>query len=464
MRLNLTSLGHNLEKVFGVVALILFTGAFSHFSRPEAVAEVGARAGNSLAQVVFLVIHLITLGLIGLRWKKVLNRLISADKFLLGLVGLTVISMLWSAAPEVTLRRSLGVVLTTVFGLYFASQYSLRQQVQLMVWAFGLMMMVTVLMAILTPDLGLMNSAEAAWRGPYSNKNMLGRVTTLSAITTLLVALSYHRRFWLRPLGLGLFGLSVLVLLLTTSKTTLVVFLALLACLPVVAALRWNFNLTLAFSIVVTLVATIGLLLVVANFNTILDLLGKDATLTGRTPLWEALVVKIWASPWLGYGYSAFWLGWSGPSADVWAYIDWAPRHAHNGYLDIAAELGLVGLTLFLLTFLMVLWRAIIWLRLTKTAYGYWPLLYLIYLALYNSTGTMNIIRGSNTIYWVIYVTVAVSVAHEYRRWRRQGLTQRRQKAAVQLLEREERLGLPRLTQRDLPSWLVLREQKNNAR
>lgn len=432
MRLNVIRLGQNLEKGFAVVALILFTGAFAHFSRPAEVAEVGSRAGNNLAQGVFLLIHLITLGLIGLRWKKGLHQLMGADKFLLGLVGLTFMSMLWSAAPEVTLRRSMGVGLTTVFGIYLASQFTLRQQVQLMVWAFGSMMIVTLLMAVLTPELGLMNSAEAAWRGPYSNKNMLGRVTTLSAITALLVALSYHRRFWLRLLGLGMFGLSVLILLLTTSKTTLVVFLALLVCLPVVAALRWNFNLTIAFSIVVALVATVGILLVVTNFNTILDLLGKDATLTGRTPLWEALVVKIWESPWLGYGYSAFWLGWSGPSADVWATIDWAPRHAHNGYLDIAAELGLVGLTLFLLTMLTALWRAIVWLRLTNTAYGYWPLLYLIGMMLYNSTGTMNIIRGSNTIYWVIYVTVAVSLASEARQWRQQRLVKRGKRPAVE--------------------------------
>ena len=405
-----------------VAALILFTGAFFHFSRPDEVAEVGARAGNSLAQGIFLVIHLITLGLIGLRWKRVLNRLISADKFLVALVSLTAISLLWSAAPEVTLRRSVGVALTTVFGIYLASQYRFRQQVELMVWAFGSMMILSLLLVTVTPELGLMNSAEAAWRGPYSNKNMLGRVTTLSAITTLLWALSYQRRLWLRLLGFGLFGLSVIVLLQTTSKTTLVVFLALTVCLPVVAIIRWNFNLTIAFGIVAALAATMGLLLALANFDVVLSLLGKDATLTGRTPLWEALVVKIWQSPWLGYGYSAFWLGWSGPSTDVWAAIDWAPRLALNGYLDIAAELGLVGLGLFLLTMLTALWRAVVWLRLTGTALDYWPLLYLICMALYNSTGTMNIIRGSNTIYWVLYVTVAVSLAYEYRCWRRRRL------------------------------------------
>ena len=50
--------------------------------------------------------------------------------------------------------------------------------------------------------------------------------------------------------------------------------------------------------------------------------------------------------PWLGYGYQAFWRGVDGPSVDV-HLSGWIPPHAHNGFLDLALDLGIAGPLLF---------------------------------------------------------------------------------------------------------------------
>ena len=74
-----------------------------------------------------------------------------------------------------------------------------------------------------------------------------------------------------------------------------------------------------------------------------LQFLGKDETLTDRTAVWHD-VLQIGINPFLGAGFESFWLGdrlktmW-----DKWAFH---PTQAHNGYLEMYLNLGLVGLAI----------------------------------------------------------------------------------------------------------------------
>jgi O-antigen ligase len=79
--------------------------------------------------------------------------------------------------------------------------------------------------------------------------------------------------------------------------------------------------------------------------------LGRDVTLTGRTEIWSALMPSIYQQPLLGYGFYAFWLGLTGESGNVIRTVHWFFGYAHNGMLEIVLQLGIVGLGLFLVTF-----------------------------------------------------------------------------------------------------------------
>ena len=61
--------------------------------------------------------------------------------------------------------------------------------------------------------------------------------------------------------------------------------------------------------------------------------------------------------PFFGIGYNGFWMD-DGLSTAIVDSLLWAPRQAHNGYLDIINELGFVGLGLFLLVIGQSLFRA----------------------------------------------------------------------------------------------------------
>jgi O-antigen ligase len=80
-------------------------------------------------------------------------------------------------------------------------------------------------------------------------------------------------------------------------------------------------------------------------YANVLQLLGKDPTLTDRTLLWTDLL-KVEINPLFGAGFESFWLGerFREFAASRW----WAPNQAHNGYLETYLNLGLVGLVLLI--------------------------------------------------------------------------------------------------------------------
>jgi exopolysaccharide production protein ExoQ len=68
--------------------------------------------------------------------------------------------------------------------------------------------------------------------------------------------------------------------------------------------------------------------------------LGRNTTLTGRTELWSDLF-RMNVNPWLGTGFESFWLG--PRAAFFWNKYTFNPNQAHNGYIETDINLGLFG-------------------------------------------------------------------------------------------------------------------------
>jgi O-antigen ligase len=83
---------------------------------------------------------------------------------------------------------------------------------------------------------------------------------------------------------------------------------------------------------------------------------GRSENMSDRTHIWEVLL-SVPINPVLGTGYQSFWLGWRVPWA--WARLDGDNvLSAHNGYLQIYLDLGLIGL-FFFCAFLITTYRKI---------------------------------------------------------------------------------------------------------
>jgi O-antigen ligase len=97
-------------------------------------------------------------------------------------------------------------------------------------------------------------------------------------------------------------------------------------------------------SIPVVLAVYIVLVFVFDIASVVARLFGRDPTLTGRTNIWATLLAAH-TNPLLGVGYQSFWMG--DRMAAVLRSLDTTfLNEAHNGYLEMYLNLGLIGLAL----------------------------------------------------------------------------------------------------------------------
>jgi O-antigen ligase len=173
---------------------------------------------------------------------------------------------------------------------------------------------------------------------------------------------------------------------------------------------RWRGNITVIFLDLGILFLGCVATLVIGNWVTLLSGLGKDPTLTGRTVIWSILFTKLQQRPLLGFGRGAFWLPQLPNGAEVGQALGYGyvVPHAHNGLIDIALDVGYIGLLLFLIIYFTAFFRALKRAYASKNPEDIWCLGFLIFLAMNNVTESF-LLRLAN-IYWVFFVIIVLSL------------------------------------------------------
>lgn len=363
----------------------------------------------SILQSMFFVSYLIVALLVVFQWKKALYALKKNWTISL-LMVIALASAIWTFIPAQTLVRSIALVGTSLFGLYLAIRYTLQEQLRLLGWSFVVIIIMSFLFAIAIPTFGMMPGGvhAGAWRGIYVHKNVMGKVMVVGAIVFWVLATNPKEKSWLTWIDWIGFGLSFGLVLLSKSSSSMINFITIFALVPIYHALSWRYYL-----MVPTLITTItvggGLSLwFSANAATLLDGIGKDATLTGRADMWPYIIEMIEKHPWLGYGYNGFWGDANAPAAYVWSAAKWMPPNSHNGFLDLWLELGLLGVIVFAIGFGQTLLRTLVWVRTNKSRESLWFLLYLTNLGLSNLSESSLLNR--NDMFWLLYVSASFSL------------------------------------------------------
>ncbi|MDD4169646.1 MAG: O-antigen ligase [Desulfotomaculaceae bacterium] len=401
------------EKAFAVAGLLLSTGAFFPLWREGSGVAFNPVQGDIIMQGLWSGIYLVTFFLLFVRFRQVVS-LAFKDKLLWLLVGLALVSVLWSEVPGITLRRSVALLGTTFFGIYLASCYSRQELLKLLIWTLGLSAVLSLGFTLLLPSLGLHHNFPhfGAMRGIYVNKNVLGRLMALAALAWLMYSLNNHKNHKERIVGLCFLGISAGIMFLSTSKTALAVFFILLFVFLIYLYRSGRRRNILPVLLIVLVAGSSGTMLA-NNLNLAATIPfhhnGLDPTLSGRTQLWQLVWDMIQQRPWLGYGYSAFWLNWTGPSGYIWSVIGWNPPDAHNFYLDMWLQLGLVGLAIFAVSLFSNLFKALAMIARRKNGFaGMFLLLLLAGMIMYGITDSSILIQ--NSIYWILYVVISLQL------------------------------------------------------
>jgi exopolysaccharide production protein ExoQ len=321
------------------------------------------------------------------------------------LSALPAFSALWSDAASVTLRGAIPLLLSSLLGYHFACHYSARKQIRIFLRVGAIAAMASCIFAFLLPQFGLDHTAhEGAWRGIFTHKNLCafamvlfisplfgseGRITTLPKIAYASVVL--------------------MVLGMTQSRAGWVVcftYIAAMCTLKGLGKFKRGDGRSLAVMGVLLLTAAAGL--IYQNLAPILGFLGRDATLTGRTDIWRAVLDSIMRRPLLGYGYGAFWNGLQGESANVILACGWAVPHAHNGFLEVWLQLGLVGLSLLIATLVLAIRDFSVCFTPSRPRVVDWYVGLLFIVIVYSFVEPL--LLSERSVGWVLYVTACVGL------------------------------------------------------
>jgi exopolysaccharide production protein ExoQ len=392
-----------IEKAFNVAMLFYTTGAVLSFvfgSSDGSVRDEGSVPYLAL-QLAF---YAVAFCFIAMRWRLVLRGAMNAS-WILALVGIAIASSAWSQDPLFTFRRSLVLLATTLYAIYFGGRFTIAEQLRLLSWTFALVVSSSLFMAILLPHYGVDHGAFfGAWQGAFPQKNMLARAMVLAAAVFYFVRPSALS--WIRWIGIAA---SLVLLAASRSVTGVIVFVLMVAAILLFRLAR------VRLSFLVPVLSGLGALgmgltcLVYAGQSNLLAQVGRNTTLTGRTDLWGATLTSILQRPWLGYGFNAFWEGMQGASYSVITSVGWYVRHAHNGFIDLSLDLGMLGLATFVAGYLVLSKRALQIIRRVPCPASYWFCAFLCFMLLYNLDESSILVQ--NNIFWIVYTSTAVNIS-----------------------------------------------------
>lgn len=404
------------ERIFTILSLFIYMNA----AIPLLITQ-GASEGDGVRMedfnftplnLLFLLNYFITFTLLILRWDRSIKTALTNPIFV-SIVAMAPLSYLWSAMPDETFSGSIGLIGSTLFGFYVATRFSLKEQIKLIGWAFGIALIASFVFIIALPKYGIMAAIHAgSLRGVWTHKNVMGKYMVLSnCIFLMLVQMPRDRRNIYLWLGL----ISSLILTVGSNSTNALVnsVLVIIIILFLGQSLKLENKKLTAVATFLSLFLW-GTIVCFADISAmLLEAVGKDPTLTGRTDIWLAVAKKILERPWLGYGFNGFWNGIRGESADVIRALRWNVPNSHNGYLDFILQIGFIGFAMFIIVYWMTLLKGYLLVRKEFKIEYLWPIVFLIYVFQINLAEPS--LLSQNDFFWIIFTIVYFSVALEFK-------------------------------------------------
>lgn len=317
------------------------------------------------------------------------------------------LSALWSLEPRFSAGRAAAMYFESVLGIWIGFAFAPRQLMAVLAWTFALVLILNAGCALLVPAQGVEWSPRAGtkvWQGITINRNELGALAASAAIY-FEVALLRERPHWLPGLG---FALLAAIIVAMTYSATAVVLLSTFAPLTALLVLAKRLRLTYPTVAALALAGGCGAWYLVDHVATVTALMYREETFTNRTPLWREAVDLIRHSPFTGWGFDMVW----GQGKASW-FPDLpntvGAYHAHNGYVQLATELGVPAAALALLLVLTLIAQAFATYARTGSAFALFCCLYFAMFAVGNLTESKLFFLLWPE--WTIFTALAVAFA-----------------------------------------------------
>jgi len=252
-------------------------------------------------------------------------------------------------ATELVATKLFMFVMTLLFGLFLARNFTIERFVRLFVVLSACVLIVHWLIYPIQSHFGYDNLDRetllgiAPYGGLFAHKNLAGTFFGLAFLASWGRAMQPGRR--LRYMALAAGHAAALVVAGAASALLCAMLAALIMAGISLFARRSRFAPLLLLTI-----ALAAVFVMYAGTSSLLHAVGRDAGMTGRWRVFDVWPDYFWQHPMFGWGYSNFFTGeWNEPAE---ALRTLTPYHARyftfeSGYLELLIDFGLVGAGLF---------------------------------------------------------------------------------------------------------------------
>jgi exopolysaccharide production protein ExoQ len=348
---------------------LVFFAARGNFSFQSAGGNDSLSRGNSLSGLVetrsmgvlgYVVIPGIAYSIV--MWQLAINikRILTLTfkmRILTFLAVLTILSAAWSQNSIRSAYNGLFYLLGTLFAFYLVIKFEPKQIMDLIMLTGTWVCILGIVLVVLPPHAGLYNldvRTIGSWRGIFPDRTSAAKYLTYFLSPALVFG--YGRFSWRRLAYILLVGTCIVMAQAVTALIIVLLYTGFMVMLYL--SRRFERRTALVLGLVGIPVCTFVIVGGLPYLSDLLGFFGRDLTLTGRTGLWAGILQSIFKRPLFGYGFYAFWQGLTGESANLILANHWVFGYAHNGMLEILLQLGVVGLTVFLITYFQAIRNA----------------------------------------------------------------------------------------------------------
>ncbi|WP_237880753.1 O-antigen ligase family protein [Pseudomonas sp. PGPR40] len=336
-----------LRDAFTLFGLLFYIQVIGFFFGLADVSNLGAAEkdleGNVVNQICGLITLLVPLFFF-IRNKVFLSKSFYRNNafLLLFMLGVAV-SISWSHDPMLSFKRFVAMLGVLFFAGFIAYNYSLEKIAFMLGCIIGAAALFGLILGLLRPDIAFIDGGirDGAFMGIFPDKNAGARINAIAIL--LLLPMTRQRNPW--AILYSIF--SLIAIALAQSATALALIVAgTVSYWYFLTLIRLNINRTPSAFLGTTFIYLLICLFLYGNYTLLLELIGRDDSLTDRTLIWGLLAPLIDAEFLKGYGFGAFW---SSPGAETfinrWGYIG----NAHSGYMETLLNGGVIQLTALIL-------------------------------------------------------------------------------------------------------------------
>ncbi len=325
------------------------------------------------------------------QWRRVLNQ-VPIELTLI--IALMIGSSFWSSYPSQTITSFLLEISLVVVAIFFVALFSWRQILNIFANTIRAIIFGALSVELISTLFKLLPAA-----GPENNMlhflQSLGQISDGRQIDDMLLrnnfmaawalfgVITFLIEFFIssRHKALTFISLGLSILTITLSKSAGIIFASvavILAAIVLLVAEGKDRDTRHRYYRIAWVAAGSAGFLVLIFRRAVFEFLGKSPDMTHRSDIWRKVFALISDRPLEGWGFSGIWVPGVKPYSGLVVINGIEYFQAHNSYLDIWLQLGLVGLVLFLILFTRTFVKA--W-RLGvhhSNALYLWPILILV--------------------------------------------------------------------------------------